>query len=260
MIKTAVAILFSMVSLGISAATTFSTDFSDLWWNQNESGWGANIAQQSSILFVTMFVYGPSGQPTWYIGSDVEYAGASGNDLLFTGALYQTSGPYFGGAFNPSAVGVRQVGQISFSFDSTQTGAVTYSVDGVSVTKIISRLTWAANNISGTYLGGDVGTFSGCAVNGYREEAATVTITQAGSNFVMSATGPLGTCSWTGTYGQSGRMGSASGTFACSYGGSGTFQAFEIEAGISGLMGRATSQYGGGCTWSGRFGGLRTGQ
>jgi hypothetical protein len=38
-------------------ATAYSTDQSDLWWNPNESGWGMQVVQTGSVIFVTMFVY-----------------------------------------------------------------------------------------------------------------------------------------------------------------------------------------------------------
>ena len=35
-------------------------DYSDLWWNPSESGWGFNIIQHGTgVLFCVMFTYGP---------------------------------------------------------------------------------------------------------------------------------------------------------------------------------------------------------
>ena len=39
--------------LGSTAGPT--ADYSDLWWNPNESGWGLNIAHQGDILFTSWF-------------------------------------------------------------------------------------------------------------------------------------------------------------------------------------------------------------
>jgi len=252
--------LFSILVVALSlnaGATTFSTDFSDLWWNASESGWGVNVIQQKGTLFATMFVYGPSGQPTWYVASDVAYVGNTNGAVQFSGPLYQTSGPYFAGAFDPAAVGFRQVGQIGFTFTSTASGTLTYSVDGTNVTKSIVRQTWADNDISGNYVGATVGTYAGCGtLSGYTVAPGVLSVTQTGSNVTLVAQ-TSDSCTYSGTYSQSGRMGSISGTVSCFNGNSGTFQAFEIEAGISGLAGRATTDLGGGCTWSGRFGGVR---
>jgi hypothetical protein len=242
------------------AESSFSTDASDLWSNLNEQGWGVNVIQQNEILFITFFVYSPSGSPAWYVGSATSYVGNQGSSLIYSGPLYQTSGPWFGGQFNPAAVGNRQVGTVTFTLDSVSTATIAYSVDGVSISKQIERQTWRNNNISGSYLGATIGTYSGCgAGSGYLEEPATITVTQSGSNVTIIGTGTTATCTYSGQYSQSGRMGSITGNLACNNGGNGTFQAFEIEAGISGLTGRAMANFGGGCTWSGRIGGLRRG-
>ena len=39
-----------------AAATTHSTDYTDLWYLPAESGWGINIIQQYDTVFATMFV------------------------------------------------------------------------------------------------------------------------------------------------------------------------------------------------------------
>src|SRR5438270_8602243 len=85
--------------LGVSVtagATTASDNYSDLWWIPNESGWGANVSQQADVMFVTFFVYGPTLQPVWY-GATLNLQGtATDGSVLFSGDLYQTTGPYFG--------------------------------------------------------------------------------------------------------------------------------------------------------------------
>jgi len=125
-------------------------DVTGLWYNQNESGWGMNVIQQNGVLFVTLFVYGTDSRPTWYVASNTQFV--AGTSVRFTGPLYTVTGPYFGGAFNPNAVNVRQVGTLTF--DTTCTGCniysnaqVTYTVDGVTVVKSVRQQTWAAISI-----------------------------------------------------------------------------------------------------------------
>jgi hypothetical protein len=255
--------LISILLLALSldaGATSFSTDYTDLWWvGTSENGWGINVIQQNSIVFTTMFVYGSTGQPTWFVGPDVAFAGASNGVTQFSGPLYQTNGPYFGGPFNPAAVGFRQVGQVTFAFSSVDSGTLTYSVDGTNVTKSIVRQTWANNNIAGTYVGATLGNYVGCgAQSGYVEAPGILMISQSGSNVSITAQ-TTDSCLYSGTYSQAGRMGSISGSLSCFNGNNGSFQATEVEAGISGLTGRGTADFGGGCTWSGSFGGIRRG-
>src|ERR1051325_2487186 len=49
-------------------AASFSTDQSDLWWANppgSENGWGFQLVQRNFAIFATLFVYGPTGTPTW---------------------------------------------------------------------------------------------------------------------------------------------------------------------------------------------------
>lgn len=113
---------------------SFSQNYQDLWWNPNESGWGVNITHQEDVLFATLFTYNSAGQPMWYVMSDGE-RGAPGS---YSGALYSTTGPAFN-AVPWSSVNLTQVGNMSFTFTDGNTGTMTYTVNGVQVTKSIQR-------------------------------------------------------------------------------------------------------------------------
>lgn len=114
-----------------------------LMWNPAESGWGIQVMVQARTMFATIFVYGPDNKPTWYVGN-ATFQSSTGR---FDGSLYTVTGPYFGaGAFNPAAVNARQVGTFSFAFatNNDYSGTVTYTVDGVTVTKTVERETLAS--------------------------------------------------------------------------------------------------------------------
>lgn len=242
-------------------ATTFATDASDLWYNPGESGWGVNVIQQGDTLFATMFVYGNNSAPVWYVASSAAFTGTQGASFVYAGPLYQTSGPWLGGTFNPNAVTVRQVGLITFRFDTITQGQVSYTVDGVSITKTITRQTWKANSLTASYVGAFVGTYSGACPfpTGYAEEPAVLTVNHSGATLSMGVVFTAGgSCTHSGTYQQAGRMGAYVGVVNCG-GLTGTVSAFEIQANISGFTGRGQASFGGSCNWSGRFGGLRRG-
>ena len=257
-----VAALAACAALGASATTT-TTDFSDLWWNSQESGWGMNIIQQDDTQFITLFVYGSNGAPTWYVAPDTEFAGVDANGVLaFTGALYATTGPYFGaGTFNPANVTARQVGTIAFAAAEVSGGVVVYSVDGVNVTKTVRRQTWAAESLGGTYMGATIGTYAGCgaARNGNIESPITLTIGHdGGPGLTMREQGPNYTCNYTGAYTQEGRMGRIVGNGTCSDGTTQSFSASEVQSGIQAVSFRFGSAFtGGSCTFVGRMGGIR---
>ena len=258
--KIAGALLCAVLSFP-AHGTNFGTDSSDLWWNSSESGWGVNVMQQNSTLFMTFFVYGTNNAPTWYVAPAVLYSGGSGNTLAYSGALYQTSGPYFGGSFNPNNVSNRVVGSVSFNLTSTTTANLTYTVDGVTVSKSLTRQTWAGENFTGSYVGGSTGTLSGCSVNGAAEDVDVFTINQTGTNgtsFSLVAANVQNSvsCTYTGTYSQAGHLGAVSGNFQCNPGSSGSFSIQELEGTLAGFTGRIVTANGG-CTFSGRLAGAR---
>jgi hypothetical protein len=121
-----------------------SNNFQDLWWGGlSESGWGVNLAHQGNIVFATLFTYDASGQPRWFVMSNGVKAGAS---ATYTGALYTTTGPAFNAVpFTPiTAANNTEVGTMTFAFTSGNAGTMTYTVNGVSVTKSIQRLEFGA--------------------------------------------------------------------------------------------------------------------
>src|SRR6202162_5775153 len=116
-------------------ASSYSTDNSDLWGNEAESGWGIQFVQRAEILFATLYVYNTSGAPVWYVA-----VLQPSNATTWTGDLMQTSGPWFGTTpFNPAAVGVSRVGSMTFSATSDKTGILSYSVNGVAGSKDMWR-------------------------------------------------------------------------------------------------------------------------
>lgn len=80
--------------IGFFVLNAEAINLTDLWYNPAESGWGANIVQQNDIMVVTLFVYSPTGEPTWYVASDVRATGEDKNGLpnLFGGKLYRAHG------------------------------------------------------------------------------------------------------------------------------------------------------------------------
>lgn len=257
-----------LVALGFSlpaSAVTNGTDFTDLWYNPAESGWGVNLIQQNNIVFATLFVYGSDSRATWFVASNLQ-GGGSG----FTGQLYQTTGPVFsGGAFNPQAVTVTPVGTMTLAFNSGSTGTLTYSVNGVQVTKQIQRQTFGTDNLTGGYLGGVTATASNCRSASDARPILifdTLTVNQSGNSISLrvdfnNAAGTLSRCDYAGSYTPTGRLGTINGTFNCTFGGAagnqGSFTISQIDSTQSGFSGlfNGSDQF---CsTYTGYFGGVR---
>ena len=241
---------------GSPPKSSFSTDESDLWWNPNESGWGMQLVQQGSIIFATLFIYAADGTPTWATAA----LNSIGN-LTWSGALFVTNGPWFGGPFNPAEVGARQVGTLTFSAPLVDSGTVTYSIDGVVVTKQVQRQLFNLDDYNGAYVVTVNLTQSSCfnpAINGSGTGAFAIAINQQGSSMAMTWVFPNGqTCIYTGSYSQAGRMGSFQGTYSCNNGEIGSMTFFEMTNRIGMLSGRLDGQSSNvGCRYTGRFTGL----
>jgi cytochrome c553 len=110
-------------------------DYSDLWWNPNESGWGMNLVQHASNnVFGVIYTYEAPNRPVWYVLP----AGTWTASNVYTGILYHVTG-------SPANVtsfklgDVTQVGSATLTFTDNGHASVTYTVNGVQVTKLIER-------------------------------------------------------------------------------------------------------------------------
>jgi hypothetical protein len=112
-------------------------NYQDLWWNAAESGWGVNVTHQDEILFATLFTYGADGQNLWLVMS----GGAKQTDGSYAGDLFQTRGPAFNAVpFVPiTNADIQKVGTMRFRFSDGENGTLTYSFDGATVIKPITR-------------------------------------------------------------------------------------------------------------------------
>lgn len=252
--------LIAALAIAIATITPArSTDFTDLWWNPSESGWGLNIAHQADIMYLTLYVFGTNNRATWYSVTAFFTGTDSAGNLVYSGDLYEVTGPWFGGLFDPNAVMVRKAGDATFRASSVQTGNLTYTVDGLVTSKSIERYTLKRTDLTGAYIGGVVQVNSNCAnpaLNGKTEDAAFLTVTHNDPGIQIVTTSSRRTCTYSGTYGQAGRLGSVNNaTFSCTDGTSGTFSAFEIDTSTSGFLARFLGAASG-CTYSGDMGGV----
>ena len=240
-------------------ATSFTTDQTDAWSIPGESGTGFLTFQRGSVMFGAVFVHDPTQAPIWY-SATLFYAG----NFIWTGDLYLTNGPWFGiEPFNQSAVTYRKVGTMTWTATSVTSGQLKYDVDGVFVVENATRQFVVNDDFSGHYAGGLHQTFTGCinpTYNGTSELVGILNISQNGTTLGMTASFTSGgSCSYTGTLSQAGQMGAVAGTFTCSDGETGSFQAFEVQVNPTGITGRFSSSNNtlAGCNASGWFGGMR---
>jgi len=117
-----------------TGTTTPAVDYTDLWWGgTSQSGWGMAMTQQFGVNFLAWYVYDSSGKPTWLVATCI----MSGSSCA--GTLYRTIGPPFGPTFDSTLVQATSAGTVLVIFTDANNGILSYTVDGVSATKPITR-------------------------------------------------------------------------------------------------------------------------
>jgi hypothetical protein len=252
-----------------STTAAFATDKTDLYYIPSESGWGMTIANQGDTIFVTMYVYDSARLPTWFVGTGALVSTDSQGVNLYGGDWYSVRGPYYGaGSFDPNTVAAVKVGAFTYRELTVTTGQVSYSVNGINVTKTVQRQTLQNNPyVNGNYAGAYFSSISGCPVassNGTIGTfiAMTASGTPAATTFTIALqdnSGAFSTiCTASGPYTQAGRMGTVTGTWSCTGAINGNSTMFEIESGLNGISARFHNTFGG-CVENGHFNAARNG-
>ena len=241
-------IIVSSLFLLFAPLRALAIDYSDIWWNPSEPGWGVNIAQSDNFIFATFFVYGPNNMPIWYAGNLSK--DSNGN---YTGGLFTTTGTYLGTVpYNPSQFVATQVGVATFSPTAADTAVLSYNVGAVNVVKNIQRQTLTVIALGGTYSGGQVGAYSGsgCNLGNYVDyfDAQVTQLNDGSATLVFSFVSGL-TCTLSGTLLQAGMLYSIpNANYSCSDGLNTNASLTQIKAtslGIEGIL--AAPSVGGGC-------------
>jgi len=128
----------SVCTWGEGSDPALATNYQGLWWNApagSESGWGIDLDQQGDIIFATWFTFGADGKPLWLV-----VAAGQAAPGVYTGTLYTGTGPpYDAATFDPGAVQSTAAGAAVLKFADGNHASFTYSVNGVSQTKAITR-------------------------------------------------------------------------------------------------------------------------
>lgn len=122
---------------GPPAPAVPAADYTDLWWNEAESGWGLNLIQHASnVVFGVMYTYDTTGKPSWFVLP----GGTWSSSTTYSGTLYRVTGPSAAGAtFDPTLVKAAPVGTGTLTFSDANHGTWSFTVDGQAITKSITR-------------------------------------------------------------------------------------------------------------------------
>ncbi|MCB1608189.1 MAG: hypothetical protein KDI71_14565 [Xanthomonadales bacterium] len=125
------------ICVGTTASRASASNYSDLWWNPAEAGWGLTLAHQGDTIFALWYTYGQGGRDQWISASSLVLQ----TDGSYSGALQRPAGgiplAQIGGPATSFPVPV--VGSASLHFTDGENGVFQYTLDGVTQTKNITR-------------------------------------------------------------------------------------------------------------------------
>jgi hypothetical protein len=116
---------------------TPTASYGGLWWGgASQNGWGIAINQQYRTLFSVWYTYDLNGKAIWYVMPGGTWTASN----VYTGTAYRTtSSQWLGAAYNPASFVATPVGTVTFTFSDASNATMTYTIDGVSGAKPITR-------------------------------------------------------------------------------------------------------------------------
>lgn len=134
-------------TFGVETNLELATNYQDLWWAApagSESGWGINLNHQGDTIFATWYTYNSAGAPFWLTVTADKVA-----PMKYAGQLYQTAGPPFDSVpfppiGSPGGATGNVVGHASFDFANGNLAIYSYTVNGTTQSKVITREVFAS--------------------------------------------------------------------------------------------------------------------
>ena len=132
MIRRLLAAACLAVSMSAAAQAIPAANYTDLWWNPSESGWGLTITQHASNqIWAIWYTYDPRQQDASGSGAYKPLwinmpGGTWTSPTTLTGDVFVLNGtPYFQSGSNRQQT---RVGTFTFTFTSTSTGTFRYDI------------------------------------------------------------------------------------------------------------------------------------
>ena len=115
-------------------------NYTDLWWNAAEPGWGMNVNHQGETFFATWFTYDADGTGMWLVMTE-----GTGTATRKTGNLYRATGVPLANINGAAAANfpLPVVGTGTFDVIDASTLRFSYTVNGVSQVKNLTRHSFA---------------------------------------------------------------------------------------------------------------------
>jgi hypothetical protein len=117
-------------------------NFGGLWWAApagSEAGWSLNVAHQGDVTVAGWNTYDLNGNAWWLSMAALKVA-----PNTYSGTLYETRGPAFNAPFDPTLVTNTAVGTGTLAFTDSGSGTFSYTVNGVTQMKSITKFVFAS--------------------------------------------------------------------------------------------------------------------
>jgi hypothetical protein len=254
--------LILAVLLLIATFSAKAVEYTDVYYNPAESGWGFFVVQSNGFQFLAFFIYGSDGKPTWYVALLTDNGTGT-----FTGPVGATTGTYFPLPWNPAQYAANTVGTATFQPIDATHATFTYTVNGIgTVTKTVQRQTLTPYMLAGNYSGSLSGSVTGCTnpaqnvpsltyrfnltVSQVADQSATLTFTIVDPNNVANNA----VCTLSGALRHSGRLYQiANATYQCPISSATQANLKNLDQTNQGIEGHWVADDGGSCTESIHF-------
>ena len=126
-----------------SATRSPPYNYSDLWWNPDESGWGINFTHQGNVIFATWFTYGNDGKALWLAGvlTPTSVPEQFSGDPMYT----TRAQPLFMKPWDPRSFVASRMGSVKVTFTDASHATLAFAANGTTLTKSIQRQVFAAS-------------------------------------------------------------------------------------------------------------------
>jgi serine protease len=137
-----------LCTFGAQVNLALTSNYQDLWWAApagSQAGWGINLTHEGDTMFITWFTYDVDRTPMWMVAT-VTKAGLSS----YTGDLIRlASGPPFNAVpfpplGSPGGATGSTVGSIQLAFFDGNSGTLTYTANGETQSRDITREVFTA--------------------------------------------------------------------------------------------------------------------
>lgn len=118
-------------------------NYSDLWNDPAQPGWGVQIAHQGDVLFPVWYTFGRDGRPLWMIVSGAPRQ----PDGSYAGDVFRFTGTPFDRISGNAADPATRVGTARFTPDGQGRLRFDYTVEGIAQSRTLSRFSFGPPSI-----------------------------------------------------------------------------------------------------------------